>query len=174
MDKEREQQPQRLTLEVVSQTAQAETLKHGHHPPTIIAQGSEQSIIAPLENLDDTHEGRVARMMSAGFAIGHSGKFGLLEDVFFISEAWMSVGHEPPKMSPSQDPNRIEVLLISGLKVIEHEAKMILFEMIRSKKGKLIRLKEFDLPGEEDRQLESPLLDAFIYGYAMGLTPPND
>lgn len=176
MSTEGETQPPELTLESVSQVARAVTLQHGHHVPTLITVGSKETLVAQLPDFEDTHEGRVQQMTAIGVAVAQDADIGLLERVFFISEAWMSLAKDGklPEILPSQDPARKEVLVVSSLDIAAREPDMVLFEMIRNNKGKLKRLTEVAPANEEGRQVESPLLSAFVYGYAMGLARPND
>lgn len=177
MPEDKENQSSRFTLEEVTRTAQEVLLRDGYHLPTLIAQGNLSAIILQLHDLEKTHEGRARQMTSAGFMVGQRGNIGTLEDVFLISEAWMSLGQgKMPDKSPSNDPERKEVLIISRLNVKDGRVDATFYEMVRERKrkGKLTGLKAF--PSEEVENLsgESPLLNAFIYGYAMGLGRPND
>ena len=63
-------------------------------------------------------------MLSAGYALAQSGEVGDLRQVFFISEGWMIVGEEgkpPVSPRPSEDPKRMEVLVVSNLSAREKE-----------------------------------------------------
>jgi hypothetical protein len=176
MRKEYENQPQRLTLEDVSRQAQAELLRDGQHAPILIAQGSQNFVVTQFSEMESSHEGRMEQMAVAGFAIADRGGIGQLEEIFFISEAWLSVGSEgrPPQIPPSQDPNRKEMLIISSLAMKDRLAKVKLYEMLRDAEGYLTRLQEYSSPHEADRTVESPLLTAFAEGFALGLGRRSD
>jgi hypothetical protein len=139
--------------------------------PTLIVEGSGGSVVGQVTDLPDTHEGRVRWMFSAGFALAQSGQVGLLRQVFFISEGWMSTAGADGtiEMPPSQDPNRQEVLFVSSLKVKERRTDLALFEMVRDGEGRLTELKRMQQPGEEEGgHMESPLPAAFVDGFRMG------
>ena len=84
----------------------------------------------------------------------------------------MIVGEEgePPSSRPSQDPKRKEVLVISNLSTSEQESRLVIFEMVRDVEGQLAELRDIQLPGEnEESHAETPLLDAFVDGFRMGV-----
>jgi hypothetical protein len=164
---EQEPRPSRLSLEEVIRTAKEITLQDGGHVPTVLAEGGGVTIATQLE-FRGTHQERVATMHAAGFALGKSGQLSQLEQVFFISEGWMSIPEEGKlEVPPSQDPNRIEVLLISRLDMAESQADLVMFEMVRQDEA-LVALREYN-PGEpKDLNFDSPLVRAFADGYRRG------
>jgi hypothetical protein len=102
--------------------------------------------------------------------LAKSGQVGDLEQVFMVSEAWMSqaAADQTPFVPPSQDPNRKEVLIVSNVQVKERETRMVIFEMIRDDAGELADLKEFEALRDERADAYSPLLDAFVRGFRIG------
>jgi len=171
---EQEPEPTPFTLEEVVRVAKETTLQDGWHMPTVLADDGRVSVVLQMTEMGKTHQERVAMMNAAGFALGKSDTIGQLEQVFFITEAWMSM---PPggelTLPPSQDPNRIEVLLISQLEVAERRGDLVMFEMIRDGE-QLVDLKEFAPRGEKDLSFDSPLLDAFANGFQMGRGMPDN
>lgn len=167
---EHERQPENFTLEDVTQLAKEIALESGVHVPTLIVEGSGPSVIAQLPDMPDTHEGRLQLMHAAGFALGASSEVGELEQVFFISEAWVSVMRKgrPPVLPPSADPERKEVLIISNLKVEGHQTDMAIFEMVREDE-QLVALEPYEADHEaQAHTVEMPLLDAFVAGFSKG------
>jgi hypothetical protein len=166
-----ESRPGQYSLEEVVEIAQEVILEHGNHVPTIIVQGEKGSAINQLVPFPETHEGRQERMFIAGLMLAQSGRIGDLKQVFFISEAWMSAADEdgPPRIPPSQDPKRIEVLIITHLEVEDQRTELALYEMIRDAEGRLADLLELEQPGTaEGGHVESPLLSAFVEGFRQG------
>src|SRR5262245_53469991 len=110
MSKEGAPLPQHLTLTEVVRAASMDLLRDGQHAPTIILEGSLQLVKGEMSDFPRTHVEKLQRMRAAGFLMAHAGDIGEPEQVFFIFEGWMSMGHEdkPPHLSPSEDPNRIE------------------------------------------------------------------
>jgi len=111
----------------------------------------------------------VEYMRFLGQVAAKSGRIDQLQQVFMVSEGWMSIAHEnkPPEMIPSRDPNRKEVLIISGMQIQERKKHMKVFEILRDSSGKATDLEEF-LPDEEkDNSVDVPLLDAFVDGFQM-------
>jgi hypothetical protein len=157
----------RLGLEAITLIAREVALRDGGHVPTIIAQGSAGSLVGQLPDMPDTHEGKVGLMHLVGTVFGQSGEVGSLSEAFFISEGWMSQpGPEGiGETLPSQDPNRIEILVISRLIVEKKRSDLVILEMVRDDAGQLSDLKELHSSVGEDTQVGSPLLDAFVEGF---------
>jgi hypothetical protein len=160
-----------FTLEEVARLATEVILEYGNHVPTLIAQGEHGPLLHQMDPFPHTHEGRRHWMYVTGMVMAQSGRLPDLKQVFFISEGWMSTASEdtPPVVPPSQDPDRIEVLFISGLEVEGHKADMVMYEMERNAEGRLVDLVPMPAPEGGDTQLESPLLDAFVEGYRTGM-----
>ncbi len=79
----------------------------------------------------------------------------------------MSVASEGklPDLSPSQDPLRKEVLIVSGQDLKEGKKSLKLFEMIRNQFQRVIELPELTPPQEKEEAIEIPLVDAFVEGF---------
>lgn len=167
------QTPERFTLEKVVSLAK-EIAFQNEHMPTVIAQGSEQAIVGQMPEFPDTPEGRIKFMYVAGYLIGKRGILGLLEEVFVIFEAWMSVRKKEEDLSvrPSQDPEALEILLISALTVATNSQDFRIFEIV-SEAEKRVELKEIPFEPEDKIQAESPLLEAFVAGFAVGKAEQN-
>jgi hypothetical protein len=166
-----EKHPNWLNLEEIARIAKEAALKQGWHMPMVIVEGSKKSFGVALEGFPETHEGKARQMFSLGFFLARKGGVGELEQVFFISEGWMSIAEEgkPLEMRPSKDPKRKEVLVISSLSIKGCQGRMVIFEMIRDGEGHLADLRELQLPGEDGGgSMESPLLDAFVAGFRRG------
>jgi hypothetical protein len=173
MSHERKNQPEPVTLEQVLDQAREVILRDGGHAPTVIADGSHAAVSLALPELGDTHDERRFQMFAAGFMLGHSRRLGALRQAFFVSEGWMSVaeGEIPPRVPPSEDPNRKEVLFVSSLKLADGKASMVIFEMIRDSEGELFEIKPLSGIADqvEETEVESPLLDAFAAGFSRGV-----
>lgn len=166
-----ERRPGRYSFEELTRIAREVTLSYGHHVPTLVVQGDKEPVVVQIPSLPPTHEQRLRMMFTAGSALAESGALTSLEEVFFISEGWMSVAAEDglPEVPPSQDPQRREVLIVSGLEVKTGQAGMTIFEMLRDEEGNLAELAEIEQQGREDTQVESPLLDAVVAGFQRTL-----
>jgi|SRR5579859_2556571 len=170
MTAEREQPNSILTLAEISQLAKEVTLEGGQCAPTLIVNGSEVVLMLNLLDIPDTHEGRARMMFSAGRDVARQSGIGNLRQVYFISEAWMSVAEKGKTLDrpPSQDPNRIEALVISGFNLESTEVDLAVFEMVRDSEGTLTELKDFQPETDEGEHAESPLLWAFAQGFKAG------
>ena len=150
--------------------ARAVTLRDGYHLPTVIVDGSQQSVIVQIPEMAPTHEQRAVQMYVAGAILGANRRAGHLRQVFFVTEGWMSVAHEGnlPEVPPSLDPRRKEMLVITGYEPDTQQTTMALYEMKRDLEGVLRELQEYEHGAGDRVQAESPLLDAFVRGFLSG------
>src|SRR4051794_8174664 len=86
-----EKQRPHLTLEQVTQMAQKVILEQGGHHPTLIVEGHNQSLILQIQPIAPTAEGRAQQLFRIGYMLGQTGEIGVLQQAFFISEAWVSL-----------------------------------------------------------------------------------
>lgn len=156
-----------LPFELVTLVARELTLRNGGHAPTLIIDGSSALVFAQMDALAPSPQGRIEQMFSAGIALAREGRVGRLGQVFFISEAWVSAAQDGslPHARPSQDPNRKEMLIISGYAPGTQQAHLALLEMIRDQDGALRELREIDRFGDGEEDVRSPLLMAFVKGF---------
>lgn len=165
----------REIIEMVVETARTEALKHGSHAPTLLVTGTKGSIVSELTEMPDTHEARAQLLFTMGFNLAQEKPLGIPVHLYFISEAWYSqqkaIDNELA-MLPSEDPNRIEVLLIAGLHLIQALHSVVVLEMVRDEADQLIDLREHKRHIEQG-QVASPLLHAFLLGYQAGLKADN-
>jgi hypothetical protein len=168
----------RLSLEEVAQFAKTVTLEDGYHRPTVIVEGALQVIATQLESIAPTHEGRAQQMFMLGAVLAERSELGVLQQVFFITEAWMSIATKdnPPRILPSQDPQRKEILAVSRMTFLPPQTEMVIYEMKRDSEGKLISLEDIDrkIASENEVQAESPLLEAFAIGFLGSALKSND
>jgi len=166
MSPERNQNP--ITLEEIISNAKEIMLRDGYHIPVVIIEIDKKLMGAQIPDLPATHGERVQLMRLFGLAAAKSGRIDQLEQVFMVSEGWMSMagGDDPAEIQPSQDPNRKEVLIISAVQLKEYKKQMKVFEILRDSRDQVVGLEEF-LPEEKkkDDLVEVPLLDAFVQGF---------
>ena len=163
-----------LTLETVVGIARQVTLQNGRHAPTLMVEGQRHTAIIQLARIADSFDARAAQMARIGWLLAHSDEVGSLRQVFFITEAWMSTvkDGELPDTRPSQDPDRLEVLTVSGLSVETGQTQMALYEMQRDGHGQLQTLRDLNEQlASPNSRAESPLLNAFVLGF-LGDSPP--
>jgi hypothetical protein len=167
MTPERREDKYRINFEDVASKAKEVALHDGKHVPILIVEGSKSLIVSQIQDMPETHGERVELMRFFGQAAAKSGRVGRLEQVFFISEGWMSVANEGklPENRPSQDPNRKEVLIISGLELKGLKKSLKLFEMVRNENKQVVDLPELSSPQGKEGAIEIPLLDAFAQGF---------
>jgi len=166
MSAERNQQ-YRVRFEDVAAHAREITIQDGRHAPLLIVEGSKSLAVSQIQEMPETHDERMELMRLFGLAAARTGKFGRLEQIFFVSEGWMSVAgpDNPPQMRPSEDPHRKEVLIISGLELKARRTQLRLFEMVRNGDQEVVDLPELSPPQEREASAQVPLLEAFAQGY---------
>lgn len=163
MSPEREQHE--IDLEDIVSTAKEVMLKLGRHVPTLTIETGQKILVGQIPDMPATHGERVEFMRFLGQVVAKSGKVDQMHQVFMAHEGWLSLSSE--EIRPSQDPNRKEVLIISGIQVKDRKKHVRLFEILRNKDEKVIDLEEF-LPEEsKDKRTEAPHLDAFVQGFQL-------
>ena len=166
MSPERKQNP--ITLEEIISNAKDIMFRDGNHAPMLIIEGGKNLVAGPIPDLPETHKERLELMRSLGQTTAKSGSVDHLQQVFMVTEGWMSVASEdqPAERRPSQDPNKKEVLIISAIQMKEHKKQMKVFEILRDSNEQVVDLQEF-LPDEKKKykSVEIPLLDAFVQGF---------
>jgi len=137
-------------------------LHDGYHAPIVIAKGTKSVRVVLLEQFGSTADERVKDMFYAGAMLAKNGNIGDLELIVFVCEGWIGTNMN---IRPSQDPNRIEALLINSLDARTREEKSLQFEIKRDPKGTVTDLKELIFP--ETVETKGRLLPAFQKGYQI-------
>ena len=166
MSPERNQNP--ITFEEIISYAKEIMLRDGKHVPVLIIEADNKLVAGQIPDMPATHGERVELLRFLGQAAAKSGRVNQLQQIFMVTEGWMSVASEdkPAEIRPSQDPNRKEVLIISAIQMKESKKQMKVFEILRDSTEQVVGLEEF-LPDEKkkDESVEIPLLDAFVQGF---------
>jgi len=143
-------------------------LRDGYHAPIVIVKGTKGGRTVLLEQFGDTANERAKDMFYAGALLAQKGNIGELELIVFVSEGWIGTNIN---VLPSQDPNRIEVLLINSLDARTQKENTLQFEIKRDPKGKVLDLKE--LVFSKTVEAKGWLLPAFQKGYQI-VSPINN
>ena len=167
MSPERNRNNYLISFDEVASNAKEAVLENGGQAPVLIVEGSKNIIVIPIEKMPDTHGERLGIMRFVGQVAAKSGRIGNLQQVFFLSEGWMSAARngETPELKPSQDPDRKEVLIVSALQVRGRKKQIKLFEMVRDQNKKVVELPELSPSPEKESSVDVPLLDAFVQGF---------
>ncbi|HMN12691.1 MAG TPA: hypothetical protein PKD55_10255 [Bellilinea sp.] len=168
--KEWKQRPAPITFEQVTHLAQEVLLRDGRHVPTLIVDSPKNPIVIQMERLAPTYEARLQQMLITGQALAHEGTAGKLRGVYFVTEAWLSQARDGtlPGMRPSRDPQRKEVLIVSGLSGLigqRRQVHLAIFEMLRDEQGVLRELRDYTFPDDPELVADTPLLEAFLTGF---------
>lgn len=167
--------PYQFDLDVVTRLVKEVTLQAGGHTPTVFFDSQQGTGMVQIPDFADTHTARAQQMFSIGFALAQTGRYRALNQIFLVSEAWMSVNPQglPLDHLPSEDPNRKEILMIAGLSVITQQSDLVVIEMIRNQAGDLVELRDMDTASPSDTYINSPLLAAFTLGFDAGKSQPK-
>lgn len=162
-----------MTLNDIEEAACDTMLSTGQHIPQLIVVGTKHIGISLLNSMPNDFEDRQKALFNAGYTIGASKKLGIVMDIYFIAEAWMSIldDHEIMQKRPSEDPKRIEVLAIHKLDLVNNAKNMSVFRVIRNSQGKIVKLQKQD--NKEASEIRSPLVEAFAEGYHEGYLEPT-
>jgi hypothetical protein len=137
----------------------------GSHAPMLFVRGSKSSGMITFKDFGPDHEDKVRQMANAGVDAAMRFHAGDLRYVIFVTEAWMSLAEKgKPYIQPSKNPKRKEMLIITTLDVVTNKQGLLMYQMIRDKRGYLIELNKFT---EEWDSVKSPLLPAFVAGYNL-------
>jgi hypothetical protein len=166
MSPERDQNP--ITLEEIISNAKEIMLRDGKHLPVLIVEADSRLVAGQISYMPATHGERVELMHHLGQATAKSGRVDHLQQVFMVTEGWMSVASQDKQaeIRPSQDPNRKEVLIVSAMQFKERKKQMEVFEVLRDSEEQVIGFEEF-LPDREkkDESVDIPLVEAFVQGF---------
>jgi len=137
-------------------------LQDGYHAPMVFVKGTNGKVFFELMSFGATAGERERSMLNAGTLIACKRNVGDLELIILVNEAWMGTNLG---VMPSQDPKRIEALLVNSLDARTQEERLLIFEIKRDPKGNKLDLKEMVLP--EVVETKGKLLPAFQKGYQI-------
>lgn len=138
-------------------------LRDGFHKPMVFIHGTNGKVAVEIKNLGDDANQRELTMLNTGTLIACKNNVGELDLIVIVHEAWMS---KNLTMLPSQNPKRIEVLMINFLDVGTQEEKAATFRIIRNKWGEAIELRPID-KSQDFFEVKGILLPAFVKGYRV-------
>jgi hypothetical protein len=152
------------TFDEIIEMATEHLLESGSHLPTVFAVGTK-NVAVIMGELPSDPDARDQLM----YVLGHEASrqaIGQLHDVFFVMEAWMGRNAD---VMPSNDPKRVECLILSHYNLRSAQLSLVIFEMIRDSEEKLIDLVKFaDTRGEAGSDAESALVESFVRGFLEG------
>lgn len=158
-----------MKIKEITEWAKEFMLKDGTHAPTLFVEtDAPQMVIAELADIPGTSTERLPYFLAAGRKLAADYPGGRVREVAFIVMAWASmhaIGQPAPKMRPSQDPKRIELLTISHLTVNANDSVKLdgqMVEIIRDGSGQVRDLLHLSATVEGG---QSPMLLLFILGF---------
>lgn len=176
MRKEHQEQETRdlLTMEQVEEVVRERMWIAGVIKPTAIVEGERRRQILLLENLGTTSEERALMMLWLGYDVGRSGAVGPLLQLTFIAEAWYTTAtSEDAILPPSRDPHRKECVVIAQARLEAQSTAVRLLEIVRDRTDEFQMLVPLDTGPDRPEKLDSPLINAFLYGYWLGSDAPR-
>lgn len=159
-------------LEFLLETSEKAIIKANGHIPQLCLMGSVGNLMTLVDDLPENSEERHKAFAMIGFTMATDPRaikqLGDLKEIYFISEAWVSVQSTKDVDNnnftmPRNDPKRKEVLIISVKDIEKKTDSMVYREILRSKE-KVIGLGK----QSKNEKVESHILDAFIKGYEAG------
>jgi hypothetical protein len=168
MSPERPHNP--ITLDEIVSIAKEIMLRDGKHVPAVIIESGNKLVAGQIHYLPPTHGERVQLMHHLGQSTAKGGQVHQIQQVFMVHEGWMSVATDdkPVYISPSQDPNRVEVLIASVIQMPDRKKQSKVFEIIRDRFEQIAGFDEV-FPDEKKKEepVRLPLLEAFVDGFQI-------
>jgi hypothetical protein len=172
----------KTNFKTITKMAREHMLESGNHMPQLMVFGSEHNTIIAFADFPEDHNIKCRMMAGAGAKIAEDQlkdkALGELEEIYFISEAWMATfkKHEKPVLPVRNNPDRQEVLIIIGKNLKDKSSMQEILNIIRDKEDKVIDLESMNMQKEAEKlageklpegqqSYESPLLEAFILGH---------
>ncbi len=148
-------------VKLIADFAKKLFMQDGYHAPIVFVKGTTGKVALGLK-LGETSDARELDMLNAGTFLACKHHVGDLELLIYVCEAWMGTNIF---IQPSQDRNRIEVLIVNSLDLRTKKEEIQAFEIKRNPKGNVLDLKDLSLP--EKSSVEGRLLPAFQKGYQV-------
>jgi hypothetical protein len=142
-------------------------LRKGKVIPTLVIEAKGDLAVGQIPDMPKTHRERVELMRFLGEETAKSGRIEQLDQVFMVTEGWMSEGSKdtPKDRRPSDDPKRKEVLVISAIQVKEQKKLLKMLEITRNSDKDVTHLKDVEPDKDKEGSVEIPLLEAFVEGF---------
>jgi hypothetical protein len=149
-------------VKLIANLARKLFLLDGYHVPIVFVKGTKGKVFFQLVHFGETADERELDMLNAGTLIACKRNVGELELIILVNEAWMGTNIN---ILPSEDPKRIEVLLINSLDARTKDEQLMAFTVKRDSRGNVIDLSEDVFP--KDGSPKGKLLPAFQKGYQI-------
>ncbi len=168
MSPEKNENP--ITLEEIVSNAKEIMIRDGKHVPILIMEANNKVVAGQIPDMPPTHGERVELMRFLGQAAAKSGRVNQLQQVFMVTEGWMSEPREEEGklIRPSEDPHRKEVLIVSAIQMKEREKHLKVYEIVRDQQEQVTGMEEFVPDSLQETSVEVTLLDAFVQGFQTG------
>jgi hypothetical protein len=156
------------SFEEVISKAKEMMLRDGAHDPILIIDGGGNLAFMQIPDLPESPKEKSWLLQSLGQMAAKNGIAYQLNQVFMVTEGWLSMPNknDGTEIRPSRDPNRKEVLIISGAQVIEEKKFARIFEILRDRDQHVVELEEVLFKQQQaELTFKVPLLDAFIDGF---------
>ena len=144
--------------------AKEAVLRFGGFKPSLFVEGTSGKMYTHLP-FGETNDERAQIMTEAGIKLAKSGKLGDVERVIFVTEAWVGPARER-YVPPSQDPDRMEVLLFNMLDAKTNAQYLEMYSCVRNGKREITDLKLVPMP-EDGKTVDGNLLPAFLSGFRL-------
>src|SRR5919201_1090347 len=92
MSSERPQNP--ITIEEIVSNAKEIMIRNGKHVPLLIMEADNKVAAGQIPDISPTHGERVELMRFLGQVVAKSGRVNHLQQVFMVTEGWMSEPRE--------------------------------------------------------------------------------
>lgn len=158
-------------IELILNKTQQEFMQEKGITPKILINGTKNNVLIPMPFLPSNPEAKFQMFNEIGKELAKDiFKIGIINSVFFISEAWLGTAKKGDKLiRPSLDKNRKEVILINALELnmtTGNKNIVITYEIDRKQKEPKLK-KDLDSRDSKDMSgFESNLINELMRGFA--------
>jgi hypothetical protein len=154
-----------MNISDILSMAKESIMKNGEHAPMLYVEGKQGDVtMAYFADLPATTLERQIMLFGLGREHGITHPDNPVQEVYFISEAWVSTAMhkgKPKYNAPSEDPNKKEMLIVLHLDGSTAKTTMHRFEMQRDGSGALMDL--LTIP-DDLGDIHDKLLPSFLAG----------
>lgn len=152
-----------LSMARITGWAKEVMLETGEMLPMLWVEG--ENTVAMIHFSGDLGEDSQARsntLFDVGRTLAKEKDLGKLLRVYFVHEGWALDVPEGKEMdhAPSEDPNRIEVLLVAEYDATVFKTTINISEIVRDEDEELLGLRDM-----KSGEAESNMIEAFVTGY---------
>ena len=144
-------------------TVKKTVLHFGGFKPSLFVRGTKAKVYLSVP-FGETNDQRIDIMIRAGIQRAKESQVGDVEQVVYVTEAWVSPARDK-YVQPSQDPDRMEVLIFNSLDGRTGAQTLEMYACVRNWKQEVTGLRP--VPQPDGGAVEGRLLASFMAGFTL-------